>query len=214
MADLQPRMNPLVVVASAAIIVFSAVGVGVMTGVIPSSFSRSAETASSAVSTVQPSTAAEPKKAASTEPARRPATREASKPAAAPAAQPAKPAQTAATPPATPAVCVDCGRIEAINVVEEKGEGSGLGAVAGGVVGGILGNQVGRGSGRKIATVAGVAGGAYAGHQIEKQAKATKRYEVTVRMDNGGARSVSYEGEPSFRLGDKVKIVNGMLVSG
>jgi outer membrane lipoprotein SlyB len=195
MADTQNRLNPLVVVAAASIVVFSAVGVGVMTGIIPSSFSKSAENST-----------AEAKKAAAAEAPKKAAVREAAR-------EPTKPARVAAPEPVKPAVCADCGRIEAINVVEQKGEGTGLGAVAGGVVGGVLGNQVGRGSGRKIATVAGVAGGAYAGHQIEKHAKATKRYDVTVRMDDGVLRSVSYDAEPSFRVGDKVKIINGMLVS-
>ena len=195
MADTQNRLNPLIVVAAASIVVFSAVGVGVMTGIIPSSFSKSAENA-----------AAETKKAAAAEAPKKAAAREA-------AQEPRKPARVAAPEPARSPVCADCGRVEAIDVVELKGEGTGLGAVAGGVVGGVLGNQVGRGSGRKIATVAGVAGGAYAGHQIEKHVKATRRYDVTVRMDNGALRSVFYDAEPSFRIGDKVKIVNGMLVS-
>lgn len=220
MADTQPRLNPLIAVAAASIIVFSAVGVGVVTGVIPSSFSKSADSTASAEATAKnaavakDAAAADAKKAASAEPARNASPREAAKAAQPVVAQPAKPAQqVAAAPAAKPAVCVDCGRIEAISIVEEKGEGTGLGAVAGGVVGGILGNQVGRGNGRKIATVAGVAGGAYAGHEIEKHSKSTKRYDVTVRMDNGAARSVSYDAEPGFRIGDKVKIVNGMLVS-
>ncbi len=209
MADTQYRLNPLVAVAAASIVVFSAVGVGVMTGIIPSSFSKSAEsTTAAAPAEAKAAAAAEaPKKAAAAEAPKKAAVREA-------APEPRKPAQVAASEPAKPAVCVDCGRIEAIQVVEQKGEGTGLGAVAGGVVGGVLGNQVGRGSGRKIATVAGVAGGAYAGHEIEKHAKTTKRYDVTVRMDTGALRSVSYDAEPGFRIGDKVKIVNGMLVSG
>jgi len=200
MADTQDRLNPLVVVAAASIIVFSAVGVGVMTGIIPSSFSKSAENAAaSAPAAAKKATAAQaPKKAV---------VREA-------AEESRKPAQVAASEPAKPAVCVNCGRVEAIDVVEQKGEGTGLGAVAGGVIGGVLGNQVGRGSGRKIATVAGVAGGAYAGHEIEKYAKAARRYDVTVRLDNGALRSVPYDTEPGFRIGDKVKIVNGLLVSG
>lgn len=42
------------------------------------------------------------------------------------------------------------------------------GTVIGGVVGGLVGSQIGGGSGQKLATVAGAAGGAIAGNQIQK----------------------------------------------
>ena len=102
-----------------------------------------------------------------------------------------------------------------VNIVafEQKGDGSGLGAVAGGVVGGVLGNQVGGGTGKKILTVAGVAGGAYAGHQAEKALNAKTRYEVTVNMDDGNTHSFSYDRQPDFPIGSRVKLVNGLPVS-
>lgn len=43
-----------------------------------------------------------------------------------------------------------------------------LGTIAGAVVGGVIGHQIGGGSGRDIATVAGAAGGGYAGNRIQK----------------------------------------------
>ena len=43
--------------------------------------------------------------------------------------------------------------------------GTGIGAL----VGGVLGHQVGGGSGKTLATVAGAAGGGYAGNQIQKK---------------------------------------------
>jgi uncharacterized protein YcfJ len=46
-----------------------------------------------------------------------------------------------------------------------------LGSVAGAVVGGVLGHQIGGGTGRDIATVAGAAGGGYAGNRIQKNAQ-------------------------------------------
>ena len=104
--------------------------------------------------------------------------------------------------------------VSSVNAIAQQGEGSGLGAVAGGVVGGLLGNQVGGGTGKKIATVAGVAGGAYAGHQIEKNAKSTTRYDVIVKMEDGSTRTFSYESQPAFQTGSKVKVVNGALTSG
>src|SRR5579863_2073690 len=43
-----------------------------------------------------------------------------------------------------------------------------IGSVAGAVIGGVIGHQVGGGSGRDIATIAGAAGGGYAGNRIQK----------------------------------------------
>ena len=43
-----------------------------------------------------------------------------------------------------------------------------LGTIAGAVIGGVVGHQIGGGSGRDIATVAGAAGGGYAGNRIQK----------------------------------------------
>lgn len=42
------------------------------------------------------------------------------------------------------------------------------GTAVGALVGGLLGNQIGAGNGRTLATVAGAAGGGYAGNRIEK----------------------------------------------
>ncbi|HEX5960822.1 MAG TPA: glycine zipper 2TM domain-containing protein [Rhodanobacteraceae bacterium] len=42
------------------------------------------------------------------------------------------------------------------------------GAVVGGLVGALAGSQIGGGKGKTLATVAGAAGGAYAGHEIQK----------------------------------------------
>ena len=43
-----------------------------------------------------------------------------------------------------------------------------VGSVAGAVIGGVIGHQIGGGSGRDIATIAGAAGGGYAGNRIQK----------------------------------------------
>lgn len=108
--------------------------------------------------------------------------------------------------------CANCGVVEAINVIEVKGEGNYLGMIAGGLAGALLGSQVGGGSGKTIATVAGAAGGAYAGNEIEKRMKTTQHYEVIARLEGGGSQAVSYEAEPAFRVGDRVKVENGTLV--
>lgn len=131
--------------------------------------------------------------------------RRAQQPAAAPVAQ--------AAPPPAP-VCANCGVVEAINVVEVKGDGSYLGMIGGGVAGAVLGNQVGSGSTKTIARVLGAAGGAYAGNEIEKRIKTSKHYEVTVRLNNGGAQMVSSPTPPTFAVGSRVRVENGILVQG
>ncbi|MEJ2176080.1 MAG: glycine zipper 2TM domain-containing protein, partial [bacterium] len=85
------------------------------------------------------------------------------------AAAPATTSAPATSPPVASS-CASCGTVSAIREVEKKGEGTGLGAVGGAVVGGVIGHQFGGGTGKKVLTVAGAAGGAYAGHQIEKNA--------------------------------------------
>ena len=112
----------------------------------------------------------------------------------------------------TLAACKDCGTVAEVKTIKKEGEGSGLGAVAGGVIGGVLGHQVGSGRGKDVATVAGAAGGAYAGHQIEKSQKSTTTYQVIVKMEEGGTRTFNYSGPTSYKVGDKVKIVDKKLV--
>ena len=111
----------------------------------------------------------------------------------------------------TPA-CLDCGVIESVREVQAAVDPSGLGAAAGGVVGGLLGNNVGKGSGRTIATLIGIAGGAYAGHQIEKTQRRTTRHEVGVRMENGEYRTVTLDTAPTWQVGDKVNLRDGTLL--
>lgn len=67
------------------------------------------------------------------------------------------------------AVCNECGTVTDVKTVKIDGNASGAGAVAGGVLGGVLGHQVGGGAGKDLATIGGVVGGAYAGHQVEKK---------------------------------------------
>jgi len=109
-------------------------------------------------------------------------------------------------------ICNNCGSVVAVNLVEVKGEGGYLGTIGGGLVGALLGSQVGGGSGRTAAQIAGAVGGAYAGHAIEGNARKSNHYEVVVRLQNGATQTVSYAAEPGFRVGDKVKINDGVIV--
>ena len=122
--------------------------------------------------------------------------------------------QSAATPVPVRAahICNNCGTVEAINLVEVKGEGGYLGTIGGGIVGVLLGSQIGDGKGRTAAQIAGALGGAYAGHAIEGNVRKTKHYEVLVRMQNGTAQTVAFAAEPDYRVGDKVKINDGVIV--
>lgn len=110
--------------------------------------------------------------------------------------------------------CDNCGTVTDVRTVKKEGQGSGLGAIAGGVIGGVLGHQVGSGRGNTVATIAGAGAGAYAGNQVEKNQNASTTYEVAVKMENGNTRIFSFSSETSYRVGDKVKVVDGKLTRG
>ena len=224
------KSNPFINAAAIAVIIFSAVGVAALMGVLPgrgaktetppaAAQSEAGKAASETATPPQPALTAQAETAA--DKTGKPAAEEKAKPE--PAAS--KPVHKAAEKPATrmaateegvkksPApVCTNCGVITAIRTVEQAGEGTGLGAIAGGVAGALLGSQVGAGRGKDVATIAGAVGGGYAGHQIEKKVKTTKHYEITVRMDDGSHRTLTQEAEPAYAIGEKVKIIDGALV--
>ncbi|RTL54204.1 MAG: glycine zipper 2TM domain-containing protein [Rhodocyclaceae bacterium] len=120
--------------------------------------------------------------------------------------------KSAATKTSSSGACPDCGKVVAVRVEEKAGEGSALGVIAGGVAGAVLGNQVGQGTGRDIATIAGAAGGAYAGHKIEEKVKSSKVWKVSVRFDSGDEKTYSFEKDPGFAAGDLVKAGSGSIV--
>jgi outer membrane lipoprotein SlyB len=105
--------------------------------------------------------------------------------------------------------CTDCGRVQSIRYVEEKGQGSGLGMLGGAVVGGVVGHQIGSGRGNTVATVAGAAGGAYVGNEVEKNSKKKSYWSVTLRMDGGETRTFTYSSKPAVNEGERVKLVDG-----
>ena len=115
--------------------------------------------------------------------------------------------------PVAAKACEGCGRVIAVSVVEKDGEGSAVGMVAGGVAGALLGNQIGKGASRDIATIAGAAGGAYAGTKIEQKVKAVKRWDVMVRFDNGSEKSYSFDKDPGFAIGSDVKSAGNSVVA-
>jgi outer membrane lipoprotein SlyB len=120
------------------------------------------------------------------------------------------PAPSVGAPPPPPrAVCNDCGVVRGVRLVEEKGGSSGGGAVIGGVLGGVLGHQVGSGRGNTVATIAGAAGGAIVGNEVEKNRNTKSYWEVRVAMDTGNTRTFQYSSQPYAREGDRVRLVNG-----
>jgi len=182
---------PIVKIAAGAVIVLSAVGVGVMTGLIPgvASNDRAAVEAPATAQAEQPVPA-------------KPVVKERVAPAS-----PIRPAKSAAP------VCADCGVIEAVNTMEVKGEATGAGAIAGAVGGLIVGNQIGDGRGKTLAKVAGAAGGAYAGHQIEKNIRKTTQYQVALRMDDGSRRTITQTSGEGLSIGRRVRVIDGAVVA-
>src|SRR5690606_33526127 len=126
------RTSPIVAIAAVSVIIFSAVGVGVMTGLIPSSFSKNEPAAAeSASAQTEPAAAPAPAPApvsatASTTPPTAPAKPEAPQAVAAPQPRPAEPVRPAASASAPRVaavkICAECGTVRAVNLVENPGE--------------------------------------------------------------------------------------------
>ncbi len=110
-----------------------------------------------------------------------------------------------------PAVCNDCGKVTAVKVVEKAGDSGPVGMIAGGVAGAVLGRQVGGGFGKDLATIAGAAGGAYAGKKIEEKMNTRKIWTVSVRYNNGTTAEFDYERDPGFKAGDAVRKSGNLL---
>jgi outer membrane lipoprotein SlyB len=110
---------------------------------------------------------------------------------------------------------VEYGRVSNVEVfrTQEPTRGSGVGAVLGGVAGAVVGHQIGAGTGKDIATIAGAVGGAAAGNAIERNRNTTTRetYRVSVQLDNGGGRAYDVPAMGDLRIGDRVRIENGLL---
>lgn len=131
----------------------------------------------------------------------------------------AKAKLSAATPTAAPAPksatavsCADCGKVVAVSVTEKEGEGSAVGMIAGGVAGALLGHQLGGGVGKDLATIAGAAGGAYAGKVVEGKIKTHKVWHVSVQYANGNKHSFEFDKDPGFAVGEAVKNSGNSIV--
>ena len=208
-------LHPLVIAAAVAVLLFCGVGTAALMGWLPSSHGDTQPLAASTSAEQMASLQANqpnPAPAGMQSLAALPQQPQPIQQQPAPARQPQpQPQQYAAAPAPAPQVCSNCGVIEAIHEVNTRAEGSGVGAAGGAVVGGLLGNQVGGGHGRQLATVLGAVGGAVAGNQIEGSVRATRSYNIVVRLDNGKTRTVHQSAAPNWRQGDRVRVVNGGL---
>lgn len=195
------KTHPMVLIAAAALTIFSLLGSAAITGLIPSAHSEKPDVVqrlTDGTGTAIANSSQTPDKAPDKAPVN--PEKEIVKPDHAPSA-------------AKKIACLNCGKIVSIRTVEQKGEASGLGAVAGGVAGGVIGNQLGKGNGNTLMTVLGVGGGAYAGHTIEQKIKTHTAYLIKVRMQNGSYRMITQYSQPQHAVGDEVRLQNSQLIS-
>lgn len=218
-------LHPVIWIAAIAVILFSLVGIAAMTGLFSDKSSAPEASLPPPVAAVEPPppppVVQEPAQVPPAAPVSKPVEKKATKPAAkqtsntssASKSNSDEPAATYSSKPAPPPPCPDCATITAITPIKQEGEGTGLGAIAGGVLGGVIGNQIGGGSGRDVARIAGIAGGAYAGHQVEKSQRSSTAYDIRVRFsEDGSTQTLREAGEPVWQVGDKVRVVGGKLV--
>jgi outer membrane lipoprotein SlyB len=89
-----------------------------------------------------------------------------------------------------------------------------IGAVVGGLLGAGVGSAIGAGAGRTAATVlGGVAGAAVGSHIARNQAGATTQagYRITMQSDNGSMRTYEVPATGDLRVGDRVRVDNGVI---
>ena len=223
------RLHPLLTAAAISVTVFSAVGVAAVTGLIPSSIGShkqeaAVESAQEVAKPLEPVAIEQPAPQAAPKPVhKKPVARTSTPKPSAPVAYndygtpppPPPMAQAPATPVETPKPVAQPGNlatVQAVREVKDAGESTALGPVAGGIAGAVLGNQIGKGHGsQKVITVLGAAGGAFAGHAIEKQARGTTHWEVDVRRDDGANETVRSDVAPSYQPGQRVRLIDGRL---
>jgi len=231
----KPRLHPLLTAAAISVTVFSAVGVGALTGLLPTSHSTTKEPAplvaeapisqsvpQAAASEAAPAMPAAPAASPTPKPVKKHVAHKAPKVVAsadaayAPAAPDLQAANVPPPPPAPveaqkPVVDPSLGIVQSVKEVTHEPKSNGVGPIVGGIAGAVLGNQVGHGMGKNIATVLGAAGGAYAGKEIEQKQRATKSWEITVRLDDGSYKTIDSPTAPFWHGGERVRLIDGQL---
>jgi outer membrane lipoprotein SlyB len=92
-----------------------------------------------------------------------------------------------------------------------------LGAIVGGLAGAALGSTVGGGSGRTAATVLGGVAGAAVGSNIARNSDGITTapgYRITMQTDSGVTRVYEVPATGDLRVGDRVRIDNGVIYRG
>jgi uncharacterized protein YcfJ len=122
----------------------------------------------------------------------------------------------------------ECQDVQVTKQAPTKDPNRVTGTVVGGVAGGLLGSAIGSGTGRTVATIAGAAGGAYVGNQVQKSQQqknvvttaehrcktvndTTQRligYDVTYRLE--GKEGVL---RTSFKPGPTLPVKDGQVIA-
>jgi outer membrane lipoprotein SlyB len=128
---------------------------------------------------------------------------------------PAKAATVAAAPAAAPVASVEYGRVSNIEFFQPGTASSGInvpGAIVGGVAGAAAGSALS--GGRDAATVLGGAAGAAIGSQVGKSQTpigTNPVYRVTIQTDAGAWRTYDVPATGDLRIGDRVRVDNGVI---
>jgi len=119
-------------------------------------------------------------------------------------------------PASLPATTLEYGRITNIELFQGgTAAASGInvpGAIVGGVAGAVVGDALS--GGRSAATVLGGAAGAAIGSQVgraQTPASATPVYRLTLQTDSGAFRTYDVPTTGDLRIGDRVRVENGVI---
>ena len=92
------------------------------------------------------------------------------------------------------------------DITRHDGRSTGLGSFIGSILGGIAGSNIGSGTGSAVAGIGGAIAGGMAGQHAEQSNSSRNSTEVTVRFDNGEARTYAVAPEDNFRVGETVRV--------
>lgn len=188
------RLHPLIAAAALSVTAVSLTGIAAMTGLLPGASSQGiAAPATTGAAAKRNDQAAA---IAPTQTTRRsPPTDGSNTPTSA-----ASPQRTLRARHAS-----DMATVESVRAVTQPATSSGIGTIGGSVIGGALGSQIGKGNGRAAMAALGAIGGGMLGYEVEQRINGTRGYDVTLRMDDGARRTVRYERDPGFRVGDRIR---------
>lgn len=106
--------------------------------------------------------------------------------------------------------CADCGTVQSVSPREVDEKFNIPGAIAGAIIGGVAGHQVGSGRGQDAATAGGAVAGAAIGSQVRKGSSTV--YDMSIRMDSGGTRTVTVNSADGMGPGSRVRVTGDQVV--